>query len=114
MNSNKKNAVIVGYGGMGGWHAKYFTEKNSDCVNLLGIWDIKEERRQAAAEKGIYAYSSLEEVLADERVDFITIATPNDVHKEIAVAAMAARWQALGVYVEDWLDLCGHKTTSFV
>ena len=86
----KKNAVIVGYGGMGGWHAKYFTEKNSDCVNLLGIWDIKEERRQAAEEKGIHAYSSLEEVLADERVDFITIATPNDVHKEIAVAAMKA------------------------
>ncbi len=87
---NKKNAVIVGYGGMGGWHAKYFTEKNSDCVNLLGIWDIKEERRKAAEEKGIYAYSSLDEVLADERVDFITIATPNDVHKEIAVAAMKA------------------------
>ncbi len=90
MSSTKKNAVIVGYGGMGGWHAKYFTEKNSDCVNLLGIWDIKEERRQAAREKGIYAYSSLDEVLADERVDFITIATPNDVHKEIAIAAMKA------------------------
>ena len=52
---SKKNVVVIGYGGMGGWHAKYFTEKNSDCVNLLGIWDIKEERRQAAEEKGIHA-----------------------------------------------------------
>jgi len=90
MNSVKKNAAIIGYGGMGGWHERYFTEKNSDCVNLLGIWDIKESRREAAREKGIYVYSSLDDVLSDERVDFIVIATPNDVHKDIAVAAMKA------------------------
>lgn len=84
----KKNCVIVGYGGMGGWHARHF--EKSDCVNLLGIYDIKESRRELAKSQGIYSYASLEEVLADERVDFITIATPNDVHKEIAVKALAA------------------------
>ena len=84
----KKNGVIVGYGGMGGWHARHF--ENSDCVNLLGIYDIKESRCALAKEQGIYAYTSLEEVLSDERVDFITVATPNDFHKEIAVKALAA------------------------
>lgn len=84
----KKNCVIVGYGGMGGWHARHF--EKSDCVNLLGIYDIKESRRELAKSQGIYSYASLDEVLADERVDFITIATPNDFHKEIAIKALAA------------------------
>ncbi len=88
MSNIKKNAVIVGYGGMGGWHAKKF--KDSDCVNLLGIYDIKESRCKLAEENGIHAYASLEDVLSDERVDFVTIATPNDCHKPIALAAMAA------------------------
>jgi len=35
----KKNGAIVGYGGMGGWHADFM--KNSDVVNLVGIYDIK-------------------------------------------------------------------------
>ena len=34
--------------------------------------------------------SSLEEALDDETVDVILIATPNDVHKEIAVQALEA------------------------
>lgn len=86
--SNKKNAVIVGYGGMGGWHARHF--EKSDCVNLLGIYDIKPSRGELAESQGIHSYASLEEVLADERVDFITIATPNDCHKDIAIKALAA------------------------
>ncbi len=86
--SSKKNVVIVGYGGMGYWHGKHF--ENSDCVNLMGVYDIREVRCNWAREQGIKAYSSLEEVLADKNVDFITIATPNDVHKPIAIAAMAA------------------------
>ena len=88
MSENKKNAVIVGYGGMGGWHAKSFAD--SDCVNLLGIWDTDPARRELAESNGIHAYSSFEEVLNDKNVDFITVATPNDYHKEIAVAAMKA------------------------
>ncbi|MBR5520346.1 MAG: Gfo/Idh/MocA family oxidoreductase, partial [Clostridia bacterium] len=40
--------------------------------------------------RGIFAYDSLEAVLADPKVDLITIAVPNDFHKEIAVAALNA------------------------
>jgi len=82
----KKNLVVIGYGGMGGWHTQHAL--NSDAVNLLGIYDIKEERRALARERGIYAYESLEEVLADERVDLVTVAIPNDVHKETVIRAL--------------------------
>ncbi|MGI6742062.1 MAG: Gfo/Idh/MocA family protein [Eubacteriales bacterium] len=74
----KKNLVVVGYGGMGGWHGEYALK--SDVVNLLGVWDIKKERLELAESRGIYAYSSLDEVLNDDRVDICVIATPNDVH----------------------------------
>ncbi|MBE6555390.1 MAG: Gfo/Idh/MocA family oxidoreductase [Ruminococcaceae bacterium] len=85
---NLKKCVIVGYGGMGGWHARHILE--AGAVELLGVYDIKEERCRAAEENGIHAYASFEEVLADPRVDFITIATPNEWHKPLAIAAMRA------------------------
>lgn len=84
----KHTLGIVGFGGMGGWHANHAVK--SDVVELAGIYDIKEERQNAAKEKGINAYSSLDEMLADEKIDIITIATPNDCHKEIAIKAMKA------------------------
>ena len=84
----KKNAAIIGYGGMGGWHGSFL--QNSDVVNLMGIYDIKPSRCEAAEAKGIHAYASLEELLADPQIDFITIATPNDFHKPIALQAFAA------------------------
>lgn len=84
----KKNLVVVGYGGMGGWHTRYMRE--SDVVNLLGVYDINPARGAAAEEVGIHAYPSLEAVLADPAVDFVTIATPNEWHKPLAIAAMEA------------------------
>ncbi|MBP3436292.1 MAG: Gfo/Idh/MocA family oxidoreductase [Clostridia bacterium] len=85
----KKNLVVVGYGGMGGgFHAK--KALTSDVVNLLGIYDIDEKKNELARANGIYAYSSLDEVLADERVDIVTVAVPNDSHKEIVIRALEA------------------------
>ena len=82
----KKNVVIIGYGTMGEWHAKRVM--NSDVVDLVGIYDIDEKRVERAKERGIYAYPSFEAVLADERVDAVVIATPNDLHKPFAIEAM--------------------------
>ncbi len=85
----KKNLVIVGFGGMGGgFHTRHALA--SDVVNLLGIYDIDEAKRQAAQDRGIFAYDSFEAVLSDPRVDLVTVATPNDSHKEIVIAALAA------------------------
>lgn len=84
----KKNAAIIGYGGMGSWHGDFL--RNSDVVNLMGIYDINPSRRELAEQRGIHAYSSLEELLGDPAVDFVTIATPNDMHKPLTLQALAA------------------------
>ncbi len=88
---DKKNEIgcaIIGYGGMGSWHARKIKGLNGGRV--VGIYDIDPNRCKAAEKDGFHAYSSREELLADPAIDLVTIATPNDVHKEIAVAAMAA------------------------
>ncbi len=83
-----KNCAIIGFGGMAGWHVEKIRENN--FVNLVGAYDIKPEQMQKARDIGIRAYESEAELLADKSIDFVVIATPNDVHKEIAIRSMAA------------------------
>lgn len=84
----KHKMAIVGFGGMANWH--YDEIQTIDNLEITGVWDIKEERRKYAAGKGLLAYGSLEELLADGETDLVLIATPNDVHKPVAIAAMEA------------------------
>lgn len=84
----KKNTVVIGYGGMGGWHVDHLLK--SDVCNLLGVYDIKEERTALAKSREINTYKSLEEVLFDERVELVTVAIPNDSHKEVCIKALKA------------------------
>ena len=86
--SNLKNIAIIGFGGMAGWHADMIRRNN--VLNLKGVYDIRPERNKAAQEKGIFAYSSREELLADKDVDLVLIATPNELHKPFAIEAMKA------------------------
>jgi scyllo-inositol 2-dehydrogenase (NADP+) len=88
MIDNQYAVVIVGFGGMGNWHYENFQMmRNPVCA---GIYDIDEEVSRKAGSRGIRTYVSLTEVLADPCVDIILIVTPNDTHKEIALAAMRA------------------------
>ncbi len=85
----KKKAAVIGYGGMGaGFHCKHIME--SDVCTLAGIYDIDEKKRALAESRGIKAYNSREDLLADPSIEMVTIATPNDVHEEIAIAALEA------------------------
>ena len=43
-----------------------------------------------AVENGLHAYASLEELLADQRVEVVTVAIPNHIHKDVCIQAMAA------------------------
>ena len=88
MSTKPFGVAVVGYGGMGGWHTE--TIARIPEITLLGIHDIKPAREDAAREKDIHVYPSLEAVLADPVVELITIATPNDIHLPIALAAMNA------------------------
>ena len=84
----KMKAAVIGYGGMGGWHAEHLLK--SDVAELAGIYDIKEERSELARSRGIYAYDSLQALLDDKSVELVTIAIPNDSHEEVVVAALNA------------------------
>lgn len=87
MINGKFACAVIGYGGMGSWHTQQM--KNNKWP-IAGIYDIKPERRAEAEKNGIRAYSTREELLADPNIDLVTIATPNEVHKEIAIACLAA------------------------
>lgn len=81
--------ALIGYGGMGGWHVGQLRTM-PELVEICGVYDIKAERRTAAEKDGLHAYETLDALLADEKVRFVTIATPNDVHRDLAIAAMRA------------------------
>lgn len=81
---------IIGFGGMGSYHSNMIKEKLGDILEVKGAYDVREERRLAAKEHGILAYESAEELLSDDEISVVTIATPNNFHKGIAVAALRA------------------------
>ena len=79
---------VIGYGGQGAWHCKQIM--SSDVCELLGTYDINEKRNQAARDAGIRVYASAQELIADSECDAVVIATPNDVHCDLTVAALEA------------------------
>ena len=85
----KHKLGIVGFGGMGNWHRELI-ESGIENLEIAGMFDIKEDRQEAARALGYRAYESLDALLADETVDMILISTPNDCHKPIAIKAMEA------------------------
>lgn len=84
----KHRIAIIGLGGMGTWHLNKLETLNEPEV--AGIWDIKEARREYARSRNVFVYDNLEALLADETVDMVLIATPNDMHKPLAIQAMEA------------------------
>lgn len=88
MSQAEHSVVIIGYGGMGSYHAELI--KENARLKVAGTFDLLETRRSASEASGYRAYGSYQEVLDDSGVDVVLIATPNDVHKEIAIAALRA------------------------
>ena len=84
----KTGLAVIGYGGLGGWHTRLADQIEE--IELLGVYDIKPERNALAVENGLHAYASLEELLADQRVEVVTVAIPNHIHKDVCIQAMAA------------------------
>ena len=88
MKENKIVYGLIGFGGMGKWHTEIL--ENVPEIELDGSYDIKEEKRKLAEEAGFHTYETEEAMLADESIDVILVATPNDTHRPIALRAMEA------------------------
>ena len=84
---------IIGYGGMANWH-------HENCVKVPGVevvaaYDVDPERVALAEGKGLTGYRDLQAFLADQRVNTVLVATPNDVHCELVCAALNAGKNAI-------------------
>lgn len=86
---SKTSLVIIGFGGMGEQHYKLL--ENHPEIQVTGICDINLERLAYAKQLGLKGYASHKDVLKDPLVDAVLIATPNNTHKEIAIAALNSK-----------------------
>ncbi|MGL4372328.1 MAG: Gfo/Idh/MocA family oxidoreductase [Turicibacter sp.] len=82
--------AIIGYGGMAGYHANGILKDNKQ-INVFGTFDIRHERQVASIEDGYVAFESLDELLDEEAIDIVLVATPNEVHKELCIKALRAK-----------------------
>jgi len=82
-------AAVIGAGFIGPVHVEALRRVGVNVVGILGV--SNEESRQAATTLGIpRAYTSLEEVLADDQVGAVHIAVPNRLHHGMARDALKA------------------------
>lgn len=78
---------IIGFGGMGQWHAENAPRAG---VKIAAVCDIDPEKVQKAKELGYVAYPSAEELLADPQVNTVVLTVPNYLHKEMCLLAAKA------------------------
>jgi UDP-N-acetyl-2-amino-2-deoxyglucuronate dehydrogenase len=81
---------IVGCGMISNFHAKAIADVRG--AKLVACFDTREaSAAKFAADNGCKAYTDLNAMLADPKVQIVTIATPSGAHMEPAVAAARAR-----------------------
>ena len=101
MSTKKVGYAVLGLGiGMAHADAAYASE----YADLVAVCDVDEKRLEKARKKysGVTAYTDFEELLADGRVDVISICLPSAMHADFAVRAMEAGKHVL---VEKPLDI---------
>src|SRR5688572_27183735 len=80
---------IVGCGMISTFHARAIADVRG--AKLVACFDTREDAAvKFAADNNCQPYTQLKAMLADERVDIVTIATPSGVHMEPAVTAARA------------------------
>lgn len=84
------NFAVIGYGGMGSYHIHNIIPNENERIHVVGTYDISGERQKISSQHNHKIYDSLEEVLTDETIEAVLIATPNDSHKDLAIQALKA------------------------
>lgn len=84
----KHKMGIIGFGGMGREHDFMLKKYNYERVEVKGVFDLAESASQEARKRGLYVYSSKEELMADPETDIILVATTNEAHKPLVIETM--------------------------
>jgi predicted dehydrogenase len=80
---------IVGAGLVAPFHLHAI--KDSRGGNAIGVFDITREKAAQVAERfAIKVFSSLQEMLVDENVNVVCVATPNHLHRDAVIQAAKA------------------------
>ncbi len=82
--------AVVGYGYAGRCFHSYLVRLAEPGLSLKGVVSSRPEARQAIAAGALRAWERFEEVLADDEVELVVLATPNDLHAPQAIAALEA------------------------
>lgn len=80
---------IVGCGMISGFHAKAIAELE-DAVLVAGFDTVPVAAERLAGETGCQAFTDLNEMLANDQIDVVTVGTPSGAHLEPAMAAIEA------------------------
>ena len=83
MARKEMNLAILGYGGMGYWHAQHATKVEG--VNLIGSYDINPHAYDDSPH--IPVYESEDALFQDPRVNTVLLTVPNHLHKQYAIKA---------------------------
>jgi len=81
--------AILGYGGQGAWHGRELL-KIPETAQVIGTFDIREERQESARKLGFNPYPSFQSLLDDKDLELVTVATPNDLHENQVIALLNA------------------------
>lgn len=80
---------VIGFGGWAQKHALFY--KEADNAELIAISALSEKsRKKAAKEFGVDTYADYRDLLARRDIEAVSIAVPNYLHTEIAIAALKA------------------------
>lgn len=82
--------AVVGLRGIGRAHVRAIRSLKDEC-ELAAVCDVvPQQAKESAEEYGVPGYISLKEMLATEKLDFVTVGTPHPFHAEVAVACAKA------------------------
>ncbi len=81
--------AVIGCGPIGNLHAEAISR--SPYATLVAVCDLDAQRREAAAERfKVASFEQVDKLLAAEKLDAVTVATPDHLHVEPALVALAS------------------------
>ena len=81
--------AVIGCGRIGRMHARNLARHGR--VRLVCVFDVAEQSaRETAAELGVKATATVDEIWSDPKVEAVLIASPTDTHVPLIAAAVAA------------------------
>lgn len=80
---------VIGFGWMAYYHFRNIIPKDGD-IRITAVYDINLDRVDFARKLGMIGYENLQAFLQDPSFNTVLVATPNHIHKEMAIAALKA------------------------